>query len=33
MVEIEFLYKQKITVVQCELNNKIKNIYNKLYLI
>jgi hypothetical protein len=29
MVEIEFSYKQQITVVQCELNNKIKDIYNK----
>ena len=29
MVEIEFLYKQQITVVQCELNNKIKDSYNK----
>jgi len=29
MVEIEFIYNQQITVVQCELNYKIKDIYNK----
>ena len=29
MVEIEFSYKQQITIVQCELNNKVKDIYNK----
>ena len=29
MVEIEFLYQQQKTVIQCELNSKIKDIYNK----
>jgi len=30
MVEVEFSYKQQITIVQCQLNSKMKDIYNKL---
>ena len=29
MVEVEFIYKQQITIVQCELNNKIGDIYKR----
>ena len=29
MVEVEFTYKQQIIIVQCELSNKIGDIYNK----
>ena len=30
MVEVEFSYKQQITIVQCQLNSRMKDIYNKL---
>ena len=29
MIEIELTYKQQITIIQCELNNKIEDIYKK----
>ena len=29
MVEVEFIFKQKVTIIQCELDNKLKEIYNK----
>ena len=29
MVEIEFSYKQKNTIIQCQLNNKMIDIYKK----
>ena len=29
MVEVEFIYQQQITIVQCELNNKIGDIYKR----
>ena len=29
MVEVEFTFKQQVTIIQCELDNKMKEIYNK----
>ena len=29
MVEIEFIFKQQIIIIQGELNNKMEDIYNK----
>jgi len=29
MVEVEFICKQQVTIIQCELDNKMKEIYNK----
>ena len=30
MIEIELTYKQQITIIQCQLNNKMIDIYKKI---